>query len=241
VENLAMADKPIAEILEACTERCRNMDAPLAVRLQAFADDVRALSAEFGSVVDRMVARLKEAGTGEDAPKPGEPMPNFMLPDQHGHLVSLSELIENGPVAIAFHRGHWCPYCRINASALQAIHGGIKKLGAELVAITPELERFNAELATTVKAEFPVLSDMDNGYALLLNLAFYVPEEKQLAMKTAGWDVEPSQGNAFWTLPIPATFIVGKDGLVKYRFIDPDYRRRMDTSAILAGLKSART
>ncbi len=235
-----MAEMGLAEILEECTERCRKMDAPLAVRLQAFADHVRALSAEFGDVVDRMVARLKVAGTGEAAPKPGEPMPEFMLPDQNGRLVILADVIADGPVAIAFHRGHWCPYCRINASALQEIHGDVTALGAQLIAITPELERFNAELASAVGAEFPVLSDVDNGYALLLNLAFYVNEEKQRAMVSAGWNVEPSQGNAFWTLPIPATFVVGKDGLVKDRFIDPDYRRRMDTDAILQALKSAR-
>jgi peroxiredoxin len=79
---------------------------------------------------------------------------------------------------------------------------------------------------------------MDNGYALLLNLAFLVSDEKRRAMTAAGWDISPFQGNANWTLPIPATFVVGRDGLVKARYIDPDYRRRMDTEAILAALRS---
>jgi hypothetical protein len=108
-----MSERPLAEVLEECTERCRTMDAPLAVRLQSFANDVRRLNDEFADVVERMVLRLRSTNVGDEAPKPGEPMPDFMLPDQSGRLVVLSELIENGPVAIAFHRGHWCPYCRI--------------------------------------------------------------------------------------------------------------------------------
>lgn len=228
-----MAEPSIAKILEESTERCRNLDAPLAERLQAFADEVRSLNAEFADTVERMVVRLRAAGAGESAPHPGEPMPEFMLPDQSGNLVSLAELVERGPVVIAFHRGHWCPYCRITADALTRIHGQLEDLGAGLVVITPEIERFNQELRAAVGARYPVLSDMDNGYALMLNLAFYVGDEKKKLMKFAGWDIPPYNANDNWTLPIPATFVVGADGLVKARHIDPDYRKRMDVEAIL--------
>jgi peroxiredoxin len=235
-----MAEATIAEILEQTTERCRNLDAPLAGRLQAFADEVRVVSAEFADVVDGMVARLKAVGAGENAPRPGEPMPDFILPDQNGRLVSLSELIEHGPLVIAFHRGHWCPYCRINADALVSIHKEVRAKGAELVVITPEIERFNAELRAAVGAEYPILSDMDNGYALMLNLAFYVGDEKRRFMTEAGWDIAPYNATDAWTLPIPATFVVGSDGIVKTRFIDPDYRKRMTLEAILEGVTAAR-
>ena len=231
-----MANADLCEKLEECTERCRTMDGPLSVRLQTLADNVRELSPEFAEVVERMISRLRAAGTGERAPAPGEPLPDFMLPDQTGKFVHLAALLERGPVVLAFHRGHWCPYCRINASALAAIHGEIRSKGATLVAITPEIERFNSELTDHNQSAFQVVSDMDNGYALLLNLAFFVGEEKQRAMTAAGWDIAPFQGNSSWTLPIPATFVIGQDGLVKARFIDPDYRRRMDTDAILDAL-----
>jgi peroxiredoxin len=235
-----MAEPSIAEILEETTERCRNLDAPLAQRLQAFADEVRALSAEFADTVERMIARLKASGAGERAPEPGEPMPEFMLPDQNGRLVSLSELTARGPVVVAFHRGHWCPYCRITADALSRIHENVESLGAELVVITPEIERFNTELRSAVGARYPVLSDMDNGYALMLNLAFYVGDEKKTLMKYAGWNIPPYNANDNWTLPIPATFVVGSDGVVKARHIDPDYRKRMDVEAILEALAALR-
>jgi peroxiredoxin len=235
-----MAEPSIAEILEETTERCRNLDAPLAGRLQAFADEVRTLSPEFADTVERMITRLKASGAGENAPEPGEPMPEFMLPDQNGRLVSLADLVERGPVVVAFHRGHWCPYCRITADALNRIHTRVAGLGAELVVITPEIERFNAELRSTVSARYPVLSDMDNGYALMLNLAFYVGDEKKRLMQFAGWDISPYNANDNWTLPIPATFVVGSDGLVKARHIDPDYRKRMDVEAIVDALTALR-
>lgn len=235
-----MAEPSLSDILRQCTERCQKMNAPLADRLNAFADDVRAVNAEFAGIVDRMVARLREARLGENAPRPGEPMPDFMLPDQNGRLYSLAELLNAGPAVIAFHRGHWCPYCRINASALASIAADVRGLGGELVAITPEFERFNAELASGTKADFPILSDVDNSYALMLNLAFLVNEEKKNAMLAAGWDFSPYQGNSNWTLPIPATFVVCQDGTVSARFIDPDYRHRMDPEAILDALRLLR-
>ena len=234
-----MAEPSIAQILEETTERCRNLDAPLAGRLQAFAAEVRALDPEFADTVERMIERLRASGAGEKAPAPGEPMPEFMLPDQTGRLVSLSELVERGPVVVAFHRGHWCPYCRITADALTRIHGSVQERGAELVVITPEIERFNAELRSAVGARYPVLSDMDNGYALMLNLAFYVGDEKKKLMQCAGWNISPYNANDNWTLPIPATFVVGSDGRVKARHLDPDYRKRMDVEAILEAVSAA--
>jgi len=235
-----MAAESFAEILEASTRRCREMDAPLGLRLQAFADDVRALNPDFADIVDRMVGRLKSAGAGESTPGPGDLLPAFLLPDQDGRLVSLDKLLNEGAVVISFHRGHWCPYCRINADALARIEPEVSSLGGQIVAITPELEQFTAELQSDAKAGFPVLTDLDNGYALELGLTINIDLEKREAMKAAGWDIAPYQGNTGWMLPIPATFVVGTDGRVKARFVDPDYRKRMDVEEILAALQFQR-
>jgi peroxiredoxin len=213
------------------------MSAPLPQRLAAFADDVRRLDPEFADVVDRMVTRLAASGAGEEAPKVGNAMPDFLLPDQTGRLHSLESLTERGPIVIAFHRGHWCPYCRINASALAEAYPEIRSRGAELAAITPEVQKFNAELKAWSGAPFPVLSDMDNAYATMMNLAFYVGDEKRERMTAAGWDITPFNDSDAWTLPIPATFVVGADKTIKARFIDPDYRRRMDLGDIVAALQ----
>lgn len=235
-----MTERSFAAELAACTERCRNMDAPLSDRLAAFAGDVRRLNPNFADVVERMIARLRAAGTGSDAPRPGEPMPDFLLPDEQGRLHSLRDYTARGAVVVAFHRGHWCPYCRISATALAEAYPSIERLGAQLVAITPEVEKFNVELKAKSGAPFPVLSDMDNAYAMMLNLAFYVGDEKRREMSECGWDITPFNDSDAWTLPIPATFVIGRDGLVKARFIDPDYRKRMNVDEILSALGSGR-
>ena len=109
-----MNSKPLSELLEEAFVKCRDMDASLAERLQAFAEAVRDLGPIFQSSVDDLVTRLRAHEVGEAAPKPGDKMPDFVLPDERGQLVSLDQLLKKGPVAITFHRGHWCPYCRIN-------------------------------------------------------------------------------------------------------------------------------
>ena len=165
-------------------------------------------------------------------------MPNFVLPDQDGCLVSLEQLLADGQVVVAFHRGHWCPYCRLSADALARIAPEAKSSGGQIVVVTPEVQRFTSDLKLDAKATFPILSDLDSGYALELGLAIKIPDDKRLAMTSAGWDISRYMDNDAWMLPIPATFVVGSDGRVKGRFVDPDYRRRMDVDDILSALRA---
>jgi peroxiredoxin len=228
-----MAEKTFAELLEETTEQSRLIDAPLNARLKAVADEVARLSPDFAAVVERMVARLEANEVGQSAPQVGEPMPDFILPDEKGALVRLGALLEQGPVVVSFNRGHWCPYCKLNADGLAQIAADIKRLGGQIVAISPETHQYGAALRDYAEAPFPVLTDLDNGYALSLNLAFWVGDEKREAMKAGGFDISLYNSNDTWMLPVPATFVIGCDGLVKARHIDPDYRRRMELDAIV--------
>jgi peroxiredoxin len=234
-----MNSKPLSQLLEEAFVRCRDMDASLAERLQAFADAVRAFGPQFQDAVDVLVERLKQHDVGENAPKPGDKMPNFVLPDERGQLISLDTMLQNGPVAVTFHRGYWCPYCRINTRALAEAQDQIMAEGGQVAAIMPDREHFTAELKAESDAPFPILTDFDNGYALSLNLAFWVGDDMQKLMTGAGWDVSRSQGSDTWLLPVPATFVVGTDGEVKARFVDPDYRKRMTIENLLSALRSA--
>ena len=234
-----MTSKSFAEILDEAFEQCSRMDASLNQRLQAFADTVRKINPTFAEAVDRLVTRLHEAGAGTAAPAPGDEMPNFLLPDDMGHLVSLEEILQKGPVALAFHRGHWCPYCRINTNALVEAQSKAQAEGSQIAAILPERRQFASELRAEAKAPFPILLDMDNGYAMSLNLAICVGEEMKRMMAKSGWDLPAYQGNDAWMLPIPATFIVATDGRITARFVDPDYRKRMAIEDMLDALKAA--
>ncbi|MGB6439855.1 MAG: peroxiredoxin-like family protein [Methyloceanibacter sp.] len=234
-----MTAKSLSDALHEAYLQARDMDASLGERLQAFADAVRHLRPHFQDAVDKLVARLKEQGVGETAPMPGEPMPPFVLPDETGHLVSLDKLLDKGPVAITFHRGYWCPYCRINTRALAQAQDEIIAEGGQIAAIMPDQQHFTAELKAESDAPFPILTDIDNGYAMSLNLAFWVGAEMQELMTGAGWDVSRSQGSNTWLLPVPATFVVGTEGEIKARFVDPDYRKRVAVEDLIAALKKA--
>ena len=234
-----MTAKSLSDALHEVYLQARDMDASLGERLQAFADAVRHLRPHFQDAVDKLVARLKEQGVGETAPMPGEPMPPFVLPDETGHLVSLDKLLDKGPVAITFHRGYWCPYCRINTRALAKAQDEIIAEGGQIAAIMPDQQHFTAELKAESDAPFPILTDIDNGYAMSLNLAFWVGAEMQELMTGAGWDVSRSQGSNTWLLPVPATFVVGTEGEIKARFVDPDYRKRVAVEDLIAALKKA--
>jgi len=234
-----MTSRPLTATIGEAVERARNMDASINERLKLVADEVRALNPRFAGAVDRLIARLTASGIGANAPRPGEPMPPFMLPDEDGNLVSLPALLQKGPVAIAFNRGHWCPYCRVNTAALAEVHDKVSALGAQVVAILPDRQKFTARLKGDSHAQFPILTDMDNGYAMSLNLVMWVGTEMQGLLPNAGVDMPVFQGNNSWMLPLPATFVVGADGIIRARHVDPDYRKRMEIDELLAALKSA--
>jgi peroxiredoxin len=232
-----MTANALAEQLEAAFQAARDMDVPLSVRLDYVARAVRSLSDEFADGVDHLVARLHAAEAGTDSPRIGEQMPPFALPDEHGNFVRLEDELAKGPVAVVFNRGHWCPYCRLNTHALGVAQRRLGDRG-EIIAITPERSKFASLMKDEAHAEFPVLTDLDNGYAMSLNLAFWVGEEMRRLMTAGGFVPCPAQGNDAWFLPIPATFIVGQDGRVKNRFIDPDYRKRMEIEDLIASLRN---
>lgn len=227
----------IVDELERAFHDVRDAQLPLADRLGFIANRVRELSTEFAVAVDQFVAQLETATVGSTAPQVGEAMPSFLLPDDNGHLVSMDRLLETAPLAIAFHRGHWCPYCRLNAVGLAEIQDQIAPV--RIVAISAETGQFTRQIKAEAKARFPFLTDVGNGYALSLNLAVWVPDFMSSLIEGAGWDIPKYHGHAGWILPIPSVFIVGQDGLIKARHVDPDYRRRMEPADIIVAAKAA--
>jgi len=235
-----MASKSAAETLEQAFQRCRDLDASLADRLNAFAGAVERLTPEFAVAVDRLVERLVIGNAGSMAPRIGELMPDFILPDEGGRLVSLASLFGHGPVAVTIDRGHWCPYCRISIHSLARAHHEIAANGGQVVAIIPDRQRFARELKEDCEAPFSILTDLDNGYALSLNLAIWVGPEMELLMAARGRDLPTYHGNLSWMLPIPVTFVVASNRVITTRFVDPDYRKRMEIDDLTAAIRGVR-
>jgi peroxiredoxin len=224
--------------LERATQRAIALNAPLRDRLKIIADEVRTLSTVFAEAVDAFVSRLQTAEAGALAPAIGDQLPPFLLPDQDGRLIGLHDLLATGPAVVAFLRGHWCPYCQTTSATLGEIAQTAAAYGARIVAIAPENRKFTQRLARDAGERVPILTDVDNGYALALNLAIWVDDDMAKLILSAGWDVPSYKTSADWLLPIPATFVVSRDGRVVARYVNADYRTRMEVSDILAALKA---
>lgn len=235
-----MAPEMVAQTFAEAVQGAMELDAPLNERLSVVADALHRFAPDQAHTVERLVGRLKGHQAGALAPEIGERMPGFVLPDQDGNVARLGELLRNGPLVISFQRGHWCPYCRLATIGLADVQGEIIQAGAQLVAIVPEHARYSRKMKTAANARFPFLTDAANGYALSLNLAIWVGLEMEAVMHGAGVDLPRYQGNSAWFLPIPATFVVGRDGIITARFVDPDHRRRMETDELLAAVRQAR-
>lgn len=212
-------------------EKARTSEAPLSERLRIVADVVASQFPEFTQIAEAFVARLDRAKAGETAPQVGEPMPPFILPDQNGRLIKLEELLERAPVVVAFHRGHWCPYCQLNMTALAEVEEHTKP--AQIVAVSPETQHYTQLLKEEAGACFPFLTDIGAAYALSLNLAIWIDQKFSHAIAASGCDVPLYNGTQSWILPIPAVFVVRQDGTITARHIDPDYRQRMETDWLL--------
>ena len=229
-------DNPYAAIARAFAE-VRDSDAPLNERLRKLAEAVNTGSPVFADAVERMIARLAASGCGAEAPAVGEPLPAFLLPEASGGLVGLAEILEHGPAVVSFYRGHWCPYCQLTASTAARLQ---ERVGVQrMVAITPETPAYSRELAEQAGITYPMLTDLDCGYALSLSLAFWVDTAFADLLRGIGNDLAVFQASKGWFLPIPATFVVNSRGIIVARHIDPDYRRRMEVDELLEAFESA--
>lgn len=173
----------------------------------------------------------KAVGTGDEAP-------DFSLPDIHGNWVSLSGLLQHGPVVVTFYRGGWCPYCNIQLRAYQAILPELAALGARLVAISPQLPDGSLTTAQTNALTFDVLSDAGNSAARRFGLVYALPEDLREALRTNHKALPAMNGDGSWELPVPATYVIAPDARIVLAGIEVDYRKRLEPDEILAALKT---
>jgi len=193
---------------------------------------------DFAAEYRVIVGRLTASGAGSASPGIGDTLPDFKLPDAGGHLVGLSEFLAKGPLVVSMNRGHWCDFCRLELTALQAHADQIAELGASIVAISPETQLYAQRFRSKHGLTFPVLCDLDNGYALSLGLAIWVGNDIKPIYANFGFDIERYQGNSTWMLPIPATYVVATDGRIVDCRVDPDFRNRMEPEDVITALKT---
>lgn len=180
---------------------------------------------------------LEESGIGDSALKAGDKLPDATLPDALGNPVKISDLLAKGPLVINFYRGGWCPYCNMELKAYQDLLGEIEALGGQLVAVSPEKPDNSLSTAEKNEVKFPVLSDTENAFAKSLGIVFELTEALQQVYAGAGLDLPNFNADSGWTLPIPATFVVGADGTIILSHVERNYRTRLEPAEAVAALR----
>jgi peroxiredoxin len=179
--------------------------------------------------VHRATDELIASGAASRALKVGDKAPVFILRDSHGQEVSSADLLKRGPLVVTFYRGVWCPYCNMDLQAIKAAVPEIRKRGAELVAISPQTAANSRRSQRENKLSFPILSDPGNEVAARFGLRFALPDYLRALYRNAFKnDLSVVNGDESWTLPMPARFVIGPDGIIRYAEVNPDYTRRPD-------------
>jgi peroxiredoxin len=203
-------------------------------------EKTRQAKPEFMQAIDDIMITARKFEQGGSAISIGQQAPNFELSNAQGEHVLLSDLLENGPVVVTFYRGDWCPYCNLQLKALHSRLADIHMLGAELIAISPQMPDASVTKTVLNELQFPVLSDQDASVARQYGVAWEVPDLILEHMrKDRNLDLAVINNGNGNVLPIPATFILDRDGIVLWRYVDVDYRTRGEPSDIITALENA--
>lgn len=211
----------------------------LKAELDAFRSKFMANTApETRDAMVRADMELAASGTAQRALKTGDHAPDFRLPDARGAYVRLKDLLAMGPVVVSFYRGGWCPYCNLELRALQSALSEITRLGATLIAISPQTPDESVSTAEKNGLAFSVLSDVGSTVAKSFGIAYDLAEELRPIYARSGHALPQKNGDERWVLPIPATYVIDRDGAIVLAFVDVDYRNRLEPAEILAALQS---
>lgn len=190
------------------------------------------------ATIAHSVEDLSRSGIGARSLKVGDAAPDFLLPNAVGKDVQLSNLLQSGPVVLTFYRGGWCPFCSAELQAYEHVLGEIQKLGATVAAISPQTPDNSMTTAEKENLTIEVLSDIHNEAARKFGIVYHVQDELQALYADLGLDLPAFNGDSSFDLPVPATYVIGADGVIQMAYVDPDYTRRIDPTEVLSVLRT---
>jgi peroxiredoxin len=196
--------------------------------------------AEASAAYTEWVRWMAEVGTGAGALRVGDTAPEFLLPDVDGRLVSSASLLERGPMILTFIRGSWCPFCSVELLAYEDRMSQIHALGGQVVAITPDTGDYPRAMKRGLGLEeVTMLSDIDYGLGLSYGLVYAVPQVGRQVLAGRGIDLPKRHGSSLWILPVPATYLVTRDGTIAHAFVEPDFTKREEPEVMIGRLRGA--
>lgn len=188
------------------------------------------------AMMEAATADLRATGIETQALQVGGLAPDLSLPDALNRPVHLSTLWAQGPLVLIFYRGGWCPYCNLELRAWQQQLLELQRLGAQLVAVSPQTPDHSLSTAEKNALAFPVLSDSALQAATGFGVAFEMPPALIELYSRVGNDLPVLNGNGRWVLPVPATYVIGRDGRIAFAHVEADYRERAEPQDVLAAV-----
>jgi peroxiredoxin len=191
------------------------------------------------ALIKSSIGELKCGSLAEKVVKSGTRFPACRpLRDIHNKPFDLAGLVATRPAVIFFYRGSWCPYCKLTLRAFNDALEVFQRAGVALIGISPELPAFTATMAERHGLAFPLLSDTDGKLMRKLGLNYKVPDALRQLFDRDGHGLDERNGNADGELPLTSAFITVPPGVIKNRFVSPDYTRRTELAEALADIRA---
>lgn len=211
-----------------------NLKSQLEAKVEEFADTI---PAEQRAVMNQKTEAFELSGLAVKSTGLDKEFPEFELTNATGETIKLSDLLEKGPLVISFYRGGWCPYCNIELRALQDSLWAIREQGAELVAITPEVPDQSLSTREKNELDFEVLTDTHNKVAKQLGIVHQIDEELDGIYQSLGINIDEHNQDGKNELPLPATYVIDQDRIIRWVFVRADYRLRAEPAEVIEALK----
>ncbi|MDM0001063.1 peroxiredoxin-like family protein [Variovorax sp. J22P240] len=190
-----------------------------------------------GALTDGADDVFDATGIAARAKRAGDPAPDVVLPDAFGNPVRLSKLWRKGPLVIVFYRGGWCTYCNLQLRAWRQQESELARLGATLLAISPQTPDNSLSTAENNELAFTVLSDSSLEAANGFGIAFTLHPELVDFYGSVGTDIPVLNGNGLWVLPVPSTYVVDRTGRIRFALIEEDARQRVEPLDVIAAIE----
>lgn len=167
----------------------------------------------------------------------GEEAPQITATDQNGKAINSNEILENDKILLVFYRGNWCPYCKKHLGELEKNLEALQDKGVFVLVVTPESEEKTRETQEKFNTSFSIVHDSGNRIMKDYKVAFEVnatnvPNYYDKVTEL----VNEYNSESEKVLPVPATYLIGADGIIEYVQYDPDYKNRSDISEIVESL-----
>ena len=164
----------------------------------------------------------------------GTTIPDASVKSTVGESVRLLDIVKEKPTVLIFYRGGWCPFCNKHLAQIQQIQDELVEMGYQIVAVSADQPEYLQESIEKHDLDYTLYSDSPMNASTAFGLTFKVDQETVERYRKNGIDLEKHAGYDHHLLPVPAVFIVDQEGTIRFQYVNPDYKTRIEPEVLLA-------